>query len=92
MYAYKLNENHSMLNKLVDERDYFLYNFTREISLDRLSEWAENNDFSPPEKEKVLALNLKERKQPIGENRFASLLKRFLKFPAGSSTALAEER
>ena len=91
VYAYKLNDSHTALNKLVDERDYFLYNFTKEISLDKLSEWAENNDFSPPEKEKVLALNLRKEKQPVKENRLASLIKRLFK-STGSSTAMAQDQ
>jgi hypothetical protein len=90
--AYKLNKNYRIYNDLVDKRDNLRYNLAKKISIVKINQWAEVNNFSFVGKERVLALNLKRNQSPISKNKFTRLFTRFLKVPAQTSEALAEER
>ncbi|MBU1121597.1 MAG: hypothetical protein KKF54_02725 [Candidatus Omnitrophica bacterium] len=91
VHAYKLSQNSQKYNELIDKKDYLMYNFAKSISLVKVNQWAQDNDFSVVDKQRKLALNLKSEKGPIGESKLAFLYNSFLKFPSASSTALAEE-
>ncbi|UCD15523.1 MAG: hypothetical protein JSV34_00280, partial [Candidatus Omnitrophota bacterium] len=92
VHAYKLSQNSQRYNELIDKKDYLMYNFAKSISLAKVNQWAEENDFGFVGKRQMLALNLKGEKGPVRESKLAFLYDRFLKFPAASSTALAEEK
>jgi hypothetical protein len=91
--AYQLSRNYQVYNELLDKNDYLMYNFAKLISLAKVNQWAENNNFHFVGREKMLALNLGDDKlSGHKSSKFAFLYNRFLKIPTGSSTALAEER
>ena len=90
--AYRLSKNYQVYNECVDKRDYLMYNFMQHVSLSKLNEWVEKNEFFSVGKGKMLALNLEKKSPPIPKNKLAFLFNRFLGFPAGSSTALAKDR
>ncbi|MDD5194354.1 MAG: hypothetical protein PHQ96_01600 [Candidatus Omnitrophica bacterium] len=90
--AYRLSRNYQLYNECIDKRDYLMYNFMKEVSLTKLNAWVEKNNFSPIEKQKVLAFNLEKKKVPASKNKFASLLNKAIGFSSSSSTVLAKER
>jgi hypothetical protein len=90
--AYRLSNNYQIYNECVDKRDYLMYNFMKQVSVSKLNEWVERNEFSSVEKGRILALNLEKKNSPIHKNKLAFLFNRFLGFPTGSSTALAKDR
>lgn len=57
--AYKLSKAYSCYNNLSDKRDYLIAALAPKISVSKVNQWAQNNKFSPVEKERVLALNLR---------------------------------
>lgn len=90
--AYRLSVNYQYYNELVDNRDYLMYNFSREVSLDRINQWVKLEDFSPVGPERTLVLAVQ---KPFGtkrNNKFVSLVDRFLRASTSTSTALAEEK
>lgn len=89
--AYRLSGSYNDYNELVAKRDYLMYNFAKEISIARVNQWAQNENFQPVSKEKMLALQDVE-KQRSRENTLASLLNRILGASARASTALANEK
>jgi len=89
--AYRLSSNHHRYNELVDKRDYLMYNLAKEISLAKVNQWAQAQDFAPVDKGKVLALNTRVQEE-IKENTITSLLDRFLRASVSTSTALAKEK
>ena len=88
--AYQLSANFSRYNELVDKRDYLMYNFTKEISIARVNEWAQRENFEPVSSEKMLALGPTES-ESVYRLTFTALLDRFLGASATTSTALAKE-
>ena len=88
--AYKLSKTSHSYNELVDKRDCLMYNFNQEVSLSRLNQWAENNDFAPVGKERLLAFSLTSEGLSGSKNRTASLFSRILGISTGSSEAMAE--
>ncbi|MFA7677130.1 MAG: hypothetical protein WCY34_03055 [Candidatus Omnitrophota bacterium] len=87
--AYRLSHNYFRYNELVDKRDYLRYNFSKEVSLAKVNQWAQLEDFSPVDKERIVALGPKS--QGIKkERRLASLFSRFLRASTSTSSALAE--
>ena len=89
--AYRLSNNHHYHNELVDKRDYLMYNLAKEVSLAKVNQWAQAQNFTPVDKEKILALNTKTQEQ-VQENVINSVLNRFLRASVSTSTALAKER
>jgi len=89
--AYRLSSNHRRYNELVDKRDYLMYNLAKEISLAKVNQWAQAQNFAPVDKNKVLALNIDTQEQ-IEANTITSLLDRFLRASVSTSTALAKEK
>lgn len=88
--AYRLSSRYNDYNELIAKRDYLMYNFTKEISIARVNQWAQQENFQPVSKEKVLALRPAE-KQRSYEKSLARLLDRILGASATASTALAKE-
>jgi hypothetical protein len=90
--AYRLSKTNHVYNELVDKRDYLVYNLNKELSVAKINQWADKNDFTVVGKEKIIALNL--RRKPVHTSTYtlASFFSRFLGMPTGSATALAEER
>jgi hypothetical protein len=89
--AYRLSNNYHCHNELVDKRDYLMYNLAKEVSLAKVNQWAQAQNFTPVDKGKVLALNIKAQEQ-IHENTINSVLNRLLRASVSTSTALAKER
>jgi hypothetical protein len=90
--AYQLTRNYSIYNELVDKRDYMMYNFSREISLPQVNQWAESNNLLPVGKGRLLALNLKQKELSAQNSKLASIFNRFLGISTAASTALAKEK
>jgi hypothetical protein len=88
--AYRLSNTYHCHNELIDRRDYLMYNFSKEISLVKINRWAQNENLTPVDKSKVLALNIKAKDQ-TSEKKTVSLLGRLLKASSSASTALAKE-
>lgn len=88
--AYRLSGNYYRHNELLDKRDYLVYNFSQEVSLAKVNQWAQVQKFTFVDKAKVLALGGKEQKQASG-SKIALLFSRLLKASASASTALAKE-
>ena len=89
--AYALSENYQRYNHCVDKRDQLLYNFVQKVSLPKINQWAQNNDFTPVGKEQVLALNVQNEQTPAFTGKVAFLFNSVLNNPAGASTALARD-
>jgi len=68
--AYQINDQCTTLNKLVDARDDLVYNFSKKTRICTVAGWAQENNFSLPDNEKVVVLNIeKERKPQANETR-----------------------
>jgi hypothetical protein len=89
--AYRLSKHYNYYNELVDKRDYLMYNFSKEVSLAKVNQWAQEENFAPVSRERLLALNI-ETEEPIASNKIISLLNRFLNTSTSTSTALAKEK
>ncbi|MCM8786724.1 MAG: hypothetical protein NC935_01565 [Candidatus Omnitrophica bacterium] len=57
--GYNLAKNYYLYNEYIDRRDYLVYNFAQRISLPKINEWVEKENFSSIKKDKVLALQPK---------------------------------
>ncbi|MCP4653154.1 MAG: hypothetical protein GY858_07215 [Candidatus Omnitrophica bacterium] len=89
--AYQLTKNYHTYNDLVDERDYLLYNVSKEVSLPKINQWAKSNDFFFVGEEKVLAMDLREQRIPTLGSKLASVFSGFMKLPTGGATVLASD-
>ena len=89
--AYRLSSSYNEYNELIAKRDYLMYNFSKEISIARVNQWAQHENFQPVSKEKILALRPVE-KQRSYEKTLARLLDRILGASTTASTALANEK
>ena len=89
--AYQLRENYLVYNNNLDKRDYLLYNFAKEVSLDKINKWAQDNDFSPVESDRVMSLSLERKSRPKPRFEIAALLDRVLGIPTGSAEAMAQD-
>jgi len=89
--AYRLSSRYSDYNELIAKRDYLMYNFTKEISIARVNQWAQRENFQPVSKEKILAFRPVEQQRSY-EAALAGLLDRILGASATTSTALANEK
>jgi hypothetical protein len=89
--AYQLRESYLAYNNILDKRDYLRYNFAKQVSLHKIEQWAQDNDFSPVERERIIALHLERKDQPRFKIEFAALLDRLLGIPTGSAETLAED-
>lgn len=88
--AYRLSQNYGRYNELVDKRDYLMYNFSKAISLDKINQWAQKQDFNSVSGRRVIILSKQEEAQV--KNKATLLLDRFLRASVATSTALAEEK
>ncbi len=89
--AYELSSSHRAYNELVDKKDYLMYNFTKEISIAKVNQWAQSENFKPVSKDQVLTIGLKS-KEPAANKSLAQLFDDFLGASATTSTALANEK
>ena len=90
--AYRLSNTFGYHKELVDKRDYLMYNFAKEATLAKVNQWASRKDFTPIDKGRVMALNVRRQAQNVSGNRIALLLNQVLKASTPTSIALAEER
>jgi len=90
--AYRLSINYQHYNELIDKRDYLMYNFSKEVSLDRINQWVKLEDFSPVGEERMLVLGAKRPAGTKRGNKLVSLVDRFLRASTSTSMALAEEK
>ena len=89
--AYRLSNNYRHYNDLIDQKDCLLYDFAKEVSLARVNQWAQAQDFTLIDKERVFALNT-EKQEPVANNKIALLLERFLRASTSTSVAMAGEK
>lgn len=89
--AYLLSSSYNQYNELIAKRDYLMYNFNKEISIAKVNQWAQQENFQPVSKEKILALRAVE-KQRSYERTLAHLFDRILGASTTASTALANEK
>ena len=89
--AYRLNSNYRYHNELVDKRDYLMYNLAKEVSLAKVNQWAQAQNFTPVDREKRLVLNT-ETQREVHENALTSVFNSFLRASVSTSTALAKEK
>jgi len=88
--AYQLNDNYNHYEELAAKRDYLMYAFNKETSLPKINQWVSKNNFSFDKKEKILALNLRQRARPRSTfERATSVFNRVISVPAGVGTAMA---
>jgi len=90
--AYRLSNTFSYHKELIDKRDYLMYNFAKEATLAKVNQWASLKDFTPVDKGRVIALNIKRQTQTTSDNRIALLLNQILRVSTPTSTALAKEK
>ena len=89
--AYQLSGNSRLYNELLDKKDYLLYNFSKEISIAKVNQWAQNENFKPVSKNQVLTMGIRDSQITAGKS-LAQLLDDFLGASANPSTALANEK
>tara|TARA_Y100000031_G_C8053971_1_gene307476 strand:+ start:44 stop:406 length:363 start_codon:yes stop_codon:yes gene_type:complete len=89
--AYRLHNSYYKYNELADKRDYLMHSFSKQVSLAQINQWALAQNFSLVDRERVIALNPKPKKQ-IVKNRIAVLLDNFLSTSTAASAALAKEK
>lgn len=53
--AFCLQDNYNHYQELAAEKDYLVHNFTKKVSLSSVNKWVLVQNFSSPEKEKLLA-------------------------------------
>jgi hypothetical protein len=87
--AYQFARAQHQFQQLAASRDYLLYRFSQETSLDKVNSWVKNNNFQFADKEKVLALNIQAPEEKPRMS-FASL-RGIFKVPF-TSQVLAEEQ
>jgi len=78
--------------ELIDKRDYLMYNFAKEATLAKVNQWASLKDFTPVDKGRVMALNIKRQTQIVSDNKMSLLLDRILRASTPTSTAFAKEK
>lgn len=89
--GYRLSNNYRCYNELLDERDFLMQGFAKEVSLARVNRWAQSHNFSLVDKGRVFALNTETQKS-IPDNKIALLFDRFLNASTSTSVAMAEEK
>lgn len=90
--AYRLSKQYQNYNELVDRRDFLKYNFIREVSIVKVNQWAEGNNFLPVEKARVVALNIDEQSPPGYNRKLALLFNHFWRVTTDLSKVLAKDR
>ncbi|HIE35666.1 MAG TPA: hypothetical protein EYP89_00310 [Candidatus Omnitrophica bacterium] len=90
--AYELSKNYKIYHQLISKRDSLKYNFTKNISLVKLNEWLEKNNFSFAKKERTIALHPEKKSFIYHKNKISKIFNRFLNIPAKIPPALAEEK
>ena len=90
--AYRLSKTFSYHKELIDKRDYLMYNFSKVATLAKVNQWASIKDFTPVDKNKVMALSIKRQAQIASNSKMSLLLGRILKASEPTLTALAKEK
>ena len=88
--GYRLSNNYSSYNDLLDERDSLMHCFAKEVSLARVNEWAQDQDFSLVDKERIFVL--KQAKVVAPRSKVALLFSRLLNASSPTSVAMAKEK
>jgi hypothetical protein len=86
--AYELGKNYQKYNEYLDKRDYLLYNYNKNFSLEKLNEWVEENKFVPFRNNKVIVKVKKEKN--LSKNRLFVFLDRFKDLGSGLKSAFAK--
>lgn len=89
--GYRLSNNYSNYNNLLDERDSLMYRFAKEVSLSRINEWAQDQDFSLVDKERVFVLKT-QAKVVVPRSKVALLFSRLLNASSPTSVVMAKEK
>jgi len=87
--AYQLTANYGQHNDLLAKRDNLMCAFSKEVSLARINQWAQDQKFSTLNSEKVIALDTK--KAGIVSNP-TSFFDRILNVSLSTSSAEASEK
>jgi len=87
--AYRLSASYSHYNELLDQRDYLLHTFSRELSLMKINQWAQHEKFTLADKTRIVAFTMN-KEQPARVNTMASFLGRLLRL--SGQTAMAGEK
>jgi len=69
-----------------------MYNFAEEATLTKVNQWASLKDFTPIDKNRIMALSIERQAQSTSDNRIALLLNRILRASVPTLTALAKEK
>ncbi|MFO8053454.1 MAG: hypothetical protein R6U54_05820 [Candidatus Omnitrophota bacterium] len=59
--AFHLQKNYNDYQELVAKKDYLMHNFSKKVSLSRVSEWVLAQKLSSPEKERLLVFKPNDR-------------------------------
>ncbi|MCM8819974.1 MAG: hypothetical protein NC925_04170 [Candidatus Omnitrophica bacterium] len=89
--GYNLTKSYYLYNEYVDRRDYLMYNLMRELSLQKINDWVERENFSSIKKEKVLVLHPKTYDTLNKEEKIVSA-KHNIKIKFVTPIALAKEQ
>ncbi|MFH1519097.1 MAG: hypothetical protein ABIE75_00810 [Candidatus Omnitrophota bacterium] len=90
--AYRLSNSFGYHKELIDKRDYLMYNFANQATLAKVNQWASLKDFTPVDKDRKMALNIKRQAEIVSDNKISLLLDRILRASSPTSTALAKEK
>jgi hypothetical protein len=90
--SYKLSNNYQNFKELVDKRDFLMYNFNKEITIAKINQWAQLNDFSPVDKTRIYVMNLNNNKSYVPRNKAVLLLSRLLNIKTEIPKVLAEDK
>ncbi len=88
--AFELSRKYDYYQELAAQKDYLRYNFSKKVSLSYVSEWFNEQDFSAPERERVLAFrpDVDGPTQVVQERSFFERLQ----IPASISDVFARDR
>lgn len=87
--AFQLSRNYRNYQEFASQKDYLRYNFSKRTSLVYLSDWVSEQNFTAPEKERLLAFRPSGAEPEVAEREL--LFGRF-HIPAFISEVFARER
>jgi len=74
--GYRLSRGYQVNNELASRKDYLLKVFYAQMSLQRLNQWANDNDFTSVERQRLLALDMRKELAVRQESRLSALFNR----------------
>ena len=88
--ACQLSDNYSYYEELAAKRDYLTYVFNKEMSLPKINQWVDKNNFSFNGRSREIAMNLRKDKPKAG-GALAAAFGRVMNIPAAVGTAMAHD-